>query len=297
MKIAMTGATGFLGRYIVSQLAGAGNHLTCWHRPDQRPEPIPRTLASGLGQLDRGQDRRSRSEQRLLEGADAVVHAALDHPGGGFRGNEGDFLGFIQANLVGTLRLIEAAQSAGIGRFIFISSCAVHDRILPDRPLDETHPTWSASHYGAHKAAIEAFVHSFGFGQGFPICACGRRESTAWLTLLRPASGIAWSRASRAGSPVECRRGGKEVHAADVARAVDLLLRADPRRSPARRSTATTATSRNMKSRRSPGGSRQSDAEIRGEATSPKNQIVTAKLDALGMTYGGVPCSSGRSAR
>ena len=56
-------------------------------------------------------------------------------------------------------------------RFVFISTCAVHEVILDDRPLDEAHPLWPTSHYGAHKAALEKFVHSYGLGQGWPICA------------------------------------------------------------------------------------------------------------------------------
>ncbi len=52
-------------------------------------------------------------------------------------------------------------------RFVFISTCAVHDVILADRPLDEAHPLWPKSHYGAHKAALEKFVHSYGLGQGW----------------------------------------------------------------------------------------------------------------------------------
>ena len=30
----------------------------------------------------------------------------------------------------------------------------IHEKILDDRPLDETHPLWPTSHYGAHKAAV-----------------------------------------------------------------------------------------------------------------------------------------------
>ena len=33
MRIAITGATGFLGRYLVRHLAGAGHELRCWYRP------------------------------------------------------------------------------------------------------------------------------------------------------------------------------------------------------------------------------------------------------------------------
>ncbi len=71
-------------------------------------------------------------------------------------------------NLLGTLELIEASIAAGVKRFIFVSTCAVHEKILDDRPLDEAHPLWPLTHYGAHKAAIEKFVHSYGYGQGLP---------------------------------------------------------------------------------------------------------------------------------
>src|SRR5690606_17499793 len=110
------------------------------------------------------------TEEELLEGCDAVIHAALYHPGGHFREGEGGILPFVETNVMGTLRLIETARRLGIQRFVFISSCAVHEEILPDRPLDETHPPTPKRHYGAHKAALEQFVQSYGLGEGYPIC-------------------------------------------------------------------------------------------------------------------------------
>jgi nucleoside-diphosphate-sugar epimerase len=103
----------------------------------------------------------------------------------------------------------------------------VHDVILDDRPLDETHPLWPASHYGAHKAALEGFVHSYGLGQGWPICAL---RPTGIYGLAHPPQQSRWydlvGQVMR-GERIESPRGGKEVHAADVAQAVELLLRVD----------------------------------------------------------------------
>jgi nucleoside-diphosphate-sugar epimerase len=223
----------------------------------------------------------------LVEGCDGVVHAALDRPGVGFRGAEGDVAKFVATNVVGTLQLIEAAKASKVKRFVFISTCAVHERILSDRPLDETHPVWPSSHYGAHKAAIEKFVHSFGFGEGFPICslrptgiygAAHPMEQSKWFDLVRDVA---------AGRAVDCNRGGKEVHAADVAKATLLLLEA-----PAETITgeAFNCYDRYISewdvahlARRLSG----SQAEIRGRQTSPKNQIVTDRIRGLGMTFGG----------
>ncbi|MFO0890268.1 MAG: NAD(P)-dependent oxidoreductase [Isosphaeraceae bacterium] len=287
MRIAVTGATGFLGRYLVAELATAGHRLTCWHRPTSDLGHLPSPIPMGAVHWIEGSLGDERAGRELVDGADAVVHAALHHPGGGFRGGEGDLLAFVETNVLGTLRLIEQARAVGVGRFVFISSCAVHEKILPGRPLDETHPTWAASHYGAHKAAIESFVHSFGLGQGYPICAL---RPTGIYGLNHPARASKWfslvQRVKEGGS-VECRRGGKEVHAIDVARAVRLLLSADAQ---AIAGEAFNCYDRYISEYEVAAIARRltgSNVTIEGGPTEPKNQIVTTKLGALGMTYGG----------
>ena len=95
------------------------------------------------------------------------------------------------------------------------------------QPLDETHPLWPNSHYGAHKAALEAFVHSYGLGQGWPIYAL---RPTGIYGLAHPPQDSRWYDVVaqvRAANASRAARGGKEVHAADVARAVEFLLRVD----------------------------------------------------------------------
>src|SRR5204863_598928 len=110
----------------------------------------------------------------LTRGVDAFVHAAVDWEGPRRRQREQDsdaVLSFLDNNLMGSLMLFEKAYTAKVARFVYIASCAVHEVILPGRPLDETHPLYPTSHYGAHKAAVEKFVHSYGLGKGWPIAS------------------------------------------------------------------------------------------------------------------------------
>lgn len=187
MRIAVTGATGFLGCYIVRHLAGLGHDCRCWYRPSSDRggfEDITSHMDWTLGDLSAPD-----SMAALVSGCDAVVHAALYRPGPRFVGNEGDVAVFVEMNVLGTIRLIEAARTAGAKRFVFISTCAVHDKILDDRKLDEAHPLWPMSHYGAHKATIEKFVHSYGLGHGYEICAL---RPTGIYGLARPPQRSKW---------------------------------------------------------------------------------------------------------
>jgi len=285
MPVAITGATGFLGHYIVSRLAAQGHTCRCWYRPGSDRggfEAAERQIEWASGELGD-----PRAAARLVEGCDAVVHAALYHPQGGFRGGEGDLLEFVEKNVLGTLQLIEAARHARVGRFVFISTCAVHEKILDDRPLDETHPTWATSHYGAHKAAIEQFVYSFGLGGGYPICAL---RPTGIYGLARPAEDSKWFdlvQAVAQGEPIQCRGGGKEVHAADVARAIEILLTAEGIAGQVYNCYDLYVSQHEVASiAKRLAGSR---SEIHGAPGAAKHQIVTEKLRGLGMEFGGRP--------
>ncbi len=282
MRIAITGGTGFLGRYLLRELAGE-HTLRAWHRATSDRsglEDIGDRVEWVHGEL--GNDRDTAA---LVDGCDAVVHAALHRPGAGFRGAEGNIVTFAERNILGTLKLIEAARTAGAQRFVFISTCAVHEKILDDRPLDEAHPLWPTSHYGAHKAAIEKFIHSYGLGAGYAVCSL---RPTGIYGLAHPANQSRFFdlvAAIKHGDDITVEGGGKEVHAADVARAVTLLLQADGiggeayncyDRYISQHEVATIA-------KRLSGSS----SRINGAPKTPKHQIQTGKLEALGMRFGG----------
>jgi nucleoside-diphosphate-sugar epimerase len=287
MKIAITGATGFLGRHLVRQLAHTGHDLRCWYRQESDRsgfEDVAQFVEWQPGEM---------GDQALVEsfvhGMDALIHGAVQWAGPRNRGtgSHGASDVFFGVNLTGSLQLFQAAFEAGVSRCVFVSSCAVHDVILGDRPLDETHPLWPKSHYGAHKAALEAFVQSYGLGEGWPICGL---RPTGIYGIAHPPQASRWhdliGQVLR-GEPIATARGGKEVHVADVARAVELLLNLE-----AKLITGQVYNCYDMyvaeedvaRITKELSGSLSEIAKLnRG----PKNQIATGKIRSLGMTFGG----------
>jgi len=285
MKIAITGATGFLGRYILKQLVQEGHVCRCWKRFNSDISGLEDL--SGKVEWVEGDLGDQGSQKRLIRGMDAIVHAALARPRGlQFRANPGkDLMEFLQLNLMGSLSLINLSKEIGIDRFIFISTCAVHEVILDDRPLDEAHPLWSLSHYGAYKASVEKFVHSFGYGEAWNICAV---RPTGIYGLTHPPEHSKWFdliKRAKKGGRISVATGGKEVHAADVAKAVSLLLQSDGIAGQAYNCYDMYIADQEVA--RIASEILNSNCIIEDLNKGPKNQIDTQKIRDLGMTFGG----------
>ena len=283
MKIAITGATGFIGRYIVRHCLDQGHECRLWFRSEASRQ--------GMENLDvewiQGELNDDASTRTLVEGCDAVIHSGLFREGAGFRGAEGNVVQFAQLNILGSLKLIEASIESNVSRFVFISTCAVHEKILDDRPLDETHPLWPLTHYGAHKAAIEKFVHSYGLGSRYPICAL---RPTGVYGMNHPPDSSKWYGLVDDvvhGRTVDCRGGGKEVHAADVAKASELLVQAESEQIQGEAFSCYDKYISQFEVAQLAKEASGSTATIEGQSKTPKHQIETEKIRRLGMTFGG----------
>lgn len=282
MKIAITGATGFVGRELVKQCFPE-HDLKLWYRPDSDRSSFAEFeekiewVEGELSDCD--------SIKALVKGCDAIVHSGLARSSRSFQAAETDNAAYVQTNVVGSIRLIEAAKSEKVNRFVFVSTCAVHDHILNDRPLDESHPLWANTHYGAHKAAIEKFVHSYGLGSGFPICAI---RPTGIYGVQQPIQYSKWWDLVRDvvdGKSVEVSKGGKEVHVADVGKAIRLLLTAEGTIGQSYACYDQYISQYDVAHlAKELSGSK---SQIIGEQRVPNNQIVTDKIEALGMEFGG----------
>lgn len=220
MRVAVTGGTGLVGRFIVDDLVMQGWEVTILARPGSSIDGYAETPNIVEGTMEDGA-----ALDRMLKGADALVHAAFDHVPGRYRGGQGDDpIGFAQSNLMQSLRLLETALERGVGRCVVLSSRAVFSRTLPGIPLDEDHPVHPDTRYGAIKAALEAYSVALAAEAGWTVAALRPTgvygvttpfERTKWLKLVQ---GVL---RGEGGLP---SRAGTEVHGADVAAAVRLLL-------------------------------------------------------------------------
>lgn len=277
MHIAVTGGTGFLGRFIINHLLGEGHTVRAWHRSGSDQGGFANGgreiewLEGRLNDLD--------ATRQLVVGCDVVVHAALERHSNNLETH--------QTNIMGSLQLMEEARQTNCGRFVFISTCAIHEVILEDRPLDEAHPLWPCGHYGAMKAAIEKFVHSYGLGDGWPICAL---RPTGIYGPVRPIEKSRWFDLVRdvvAGKDIDESAGGKEVHAADVARAVSILLDSKPENI---RGQSFNCYDQYISLEQVAAIAKEitgSPSQIPRRNPGPKNQIDTTKIENLGMAFGG----------
>jgi hypothetical protein len=86
---------------------------------------------------------------------------------------------------------------------------------------------------------------------------------------------------------IESARGGKEVHAADVARTVELLLQVEPQRIAGQSFNCYDQYIAEEQVARIAQELMGSQSPIASRNRGPKHQIGTSKIRALGMTFGG----------
>ena len=161
----MTGAAGFIGRWVVGELRARGHEVL----------PIDNLVVGDVAALDEfrghpglrpfeeGDIRDAAACRRWTQDVDAIAHLAasisvqdsIDDPANTF-----------ENDVVGTFNVLEAARRVG-ARVLFMSTCMVYDR-AGDKGIDEDHPTKPVSPYAASKLSGEALTQSYFHAYGLP---------------------------------------------------------------------------------------------------------------------------------
>ena len=214
MLVALTGAHGFLGGYTAAALRRAGHRVRGLIHSEDRLHKSPHVEEWQVGdQYD------LQAQSRLVTGVAAVIQVAIDWKAL----NDGPIPNF-ERNMLGSLRLLESCRLAGVPQFLFVSSVEVYHEILPDRPLDETHPAWPGSLYGAYKSAFE--LHLKAYHAAYGMNASAWRPATMYGLHPTPQKSLWFDliKAVRAGEAISTNAGGLLVHVEDVADALALAL-------------------------------------------------------------------------
>ncbi len=223
MKIAITGLSGFLGHYVAKRLFERDVQMQALVRNTSDTSHLSEYEEKITFVQDDLGDKESL--KKFVEGADIVIHMAYERNGAGFHSSaQNDIRQLLDVNLTGSLELLDAAKQQGVKQFIFTSSCAVYGYIFPDIKLDEQHPLLPNSNYGAYKAAVEAFCHSYFLSKSInitmfrPVGIYGIGPNLAhseWYDLVKNIKN---------GIDVEVVGGGKIVDVTDVAHAIDSAI-------------------------------------------------------------------------
>ncbi|HZS82118.1 MAG TPA: NAD-dependent epimerase/dehydratase family protein [Stellaceae bacterium] len=143
-RILITGATGFIGRALVSALAPRYRLVLALRTVPDGPLPA----SADLRHIDDiGPDT---DWAEALREVDTVIHLA-----GRAHVAHCNAAEFDRVNHRGSLRLAEAARAAGVGRLLYLSSAKVHGEESRGRPFDEADAPRPEGAYAASKWAAE----------------------------------------------------------------------------------------------------------------------------------------------
>jgi UDP-glucose 4-epimerase len=160
MRVLVTGSSGHLGEALVWVLRDRGHDVIGL---DLNPSPST-TVAGSVADRD--------LVRECVAGADAVLHTATLHKPhvGSHRKQD-----FVDANVTGTLTLLEEAAAAGVRGFVFTSSTSAFGRALTPAPgqpaawITEDVVPRPRNIYGVTKTAAEDLCELVHAEHGLPV--------------------------------------------------------------------------------------------------------------------------------
>src|SRR5436309_9127974 len=126
MKILITGGAGYLGSILSTQLMKTGHEVRVFDALMYGGESLLALAGQKGFEFQRGDLRDGPAVDAAVQGVDSVVHLA-SIVGDPACARDPELARAINVN--GSLNLIAAAQRAGVGRFVFASTCSNYGRM------------------------------------------------------------------------------------------------------------------------------------------------------------------------
>ena len=206
MRLLITGGAGFIGSHLADRRLARGDRVVVlddfndFYDPAAKRRNVAPHLRDPSYRLVEGDIRDRDLVARLFqeEPFDAVIHLAAR---AGVRPSLADPVLYEDVNVVGTLRLLEAAVASGTPRFLFASPSSVYG-VNSKLPFSEEDPiAQPVSPYAASKRGAE--LHVFAFHHLHGLKAVCLRFFTVYGPRQRPEMAIArFIRCLEEGRPV-----------------------------------------------------------------------------------------------
>lgn len=154
--ILVTGGAGYIGSVLVRRLLDLGYRVRVLDRLMYGGEPIVDLLNNDRFEFIKGDVRDRATCAKAVAGVDAVAHLAaiVGDPACAKHPEEAS-----STNLDGGKLLYEAAAAAGVGRFVFASTCSNYGRMSdPNAFVHEDSPLSPVSLYAKTKVEFEQYL-------------------------------------------------------------------------------------------------------------------------------------------